>query len=250
MGVADDPSVMVSHVNGDRLDCRCQNLFVRTRSEVAKARKPSPETVARLTPYPDPKRPGVWRVPLKSHLVRHEALIDEADLPIVQGRNWNWNPRTDGKIDGEVLLATTRARTPLSRIIMDADGVDDRVQYLNGDALDCRRANLIVRTCAEQVHTNGKMQSRGGQPCISRFKGVTWDKSREKWIVKICKDGVHRHIGRFGDELAAAEAYDEAARGLFGEHAYLNFPDGIDAWLEQQATELKTESAAPKREAA
>jgi hypothetical protein len=40
-----------------------------------------------------------------------------------------------------------------------------------------------------------------------------------------------RYLGRFRDEIAAAEAYDEAARELFGEHARLNFPDGIDAFL-------------------
>jgi hypothetical protein len=47
---------------------------------------------------------------------------------------------------------------------------------------------------------------------------------------------VHRYIGRFDDELAAAEAYDEAARDVFGEHAYLNFPDGIDGALQRAVT--------------
>jgi hypothetical protein len=32
-------------------------------------------------------------------------------------------------------------------------------------------------------------------------------------------------LGRFADEIDAAEAYDEAARKFFGEHAWLNFPD-------------------------
>ena len=45
-------------------------------------------------------------------------------------------------------------------------------------------------------------------------------------------DGKNRSLGRFRDELAAAEAYDEAARELFGEYARLNFPDGVDAALE------------------
>src|SRR4051794_20177191 len=103
-----DRDLLISHVNGDRLDCRRENLMVRTRSEVALARKPSAETVARLAPYPDPGRPGVWRVPLKSHVADREALIDEADLPIVEGRNWNWSTRNDdGRMEGVVVLATT-----------------------------------------------------------------------------------------------------------------------------------------------
>jgi hypothetical protein len=55
---------------------------------------------------------------------------------------------------------------------------------------------------------------------------------------------VHRHLGRFGDEIAAAQAYDEAARELFGEHAYLNFPDGVDAWLARDAEEAQRAEAA------
>ena len=73
---------------------------------------------------------------------------------------------------------------------------------------------------------------------------MSWDSNREKWIVQISKGEMHRHIGRFGDELAAAEAYDEAARELFGEHAYLNFPDGIDAWLEADTRESQQRRAA------
>jgi hypothetical protein len=49
------------------------------------------------------------------------------------------------------------------------------------------------------------------------------------------KDGVLRNLGGFRDEIAAAQAYDEAARELFGEHARLNFPDGVDARLASEA---------------
>ena len=42
------------------------------------------------------------------------------------------------------------------------------------------------------------------------------------------------NMGHFDEEIAAAEARDEAARELFGEHARLNFPNGIDAALAEQ----------------
>jgi hypothetical protein len=63
----------------------------------------------------------------------------------------------------------------------------------------------------------------------------------------IQKEGKQRYLGRFGDEIAAAEARDDAARELFGEHARLNFPDGIDAWLEKEAQRI---GEADRREAA
>src|SRR3712207_8380887 len=107
-------------------------------------------------------------------------------------------------------------------------GVTDfllHVSHVNGDPLDCRRANLLVRTAAEQVHATGKPGSVSGRQYTSRFKGVSWCKYTGKWLVQIRKDGRGRKVGRFQDEVTAAEAYDQAARELFGPHAYLNFPD-------------------------
>ena len=54
-------------------------------------------------------------------------------------------------------------------------------------------------------------------------------------MAKIKKDRVSRQLGVYRDEIAAAQAYDEAARELFGEHARPNFPDGLDAFLIQEA---------------
>ena len=50
-------------------------------------------------PYPEPDRPRVYRVPLSGHDIRRrEALIDAADLPLVEGRRWGWCPAVN---DGE-----------------------------------------------------------------------------------------------------------------------------------------------------
>lgn len=221
-----DRAMQVSHINGDRLDCRRTNLVVRTRSEVALAREPSEETLARLSPYPDPDRPAVWRVPLRSHLANREALIDEADLPVVEGKNWNWSTRSeDGRIEGVVVLATTGRQLPLHRMIAGVTEPSTRVSFANGDALDCRRTNLLVRTLAETARTNRKMGSVSGRKYTSTFKGVSWDEPRGKWLVQIRKAQVYTHVGRFDDEVDAATAYDAAARVLFGEHGRLNFPD-------------------------
>jgi hypothetical protein len=81
------------------------------------------------------------------------------------------------------------------------------------------------------VQNNRKMTHRLGRPVTSRFKGVSWCEPRGKWVAQIGSDARTKYLGGFSDEIAAAEAYDEAARRLFGEHAQLNFPDGIDAYL-------------------
>jgi hypothetical protein len=178
-------------------------------------------------PYADPDRPGVWRVPLKGYLDYREVLIDESDLPVVAGRNWNWSPRSDddGRTEGVVTLATTDRQTPLHRIIAGVTDPKTRVAFVNGDALDCRRANLAVRTLAETVQGTRKAATRAGKDCTSQFKGVHWQPDRGLWSVQIRKGGVGMNLGRFENEADAALAYDAAARVLFGEHGHLNFPD-------------------------
>ncbi len=42
-------------------------------------------------PYIDPNDPGIARVPIMSwSKTRFEAIIDAADLPLIEGMRWNW----------------------------------------------------------------------------------------------------------------------------------------------------------------
>jgi hypothetical protein len=63
-------------------------------------------------------------------------------------------------------------------------------------------------------------------------------------VASIKYQGKTRHLGQFTDELAAAVAYDEAAQQWYGEHARLNFPEGVDAYLQAAAREESETRAA------
>jgi hypothetical protein len=58
----------------------------------------------------------------------------------------------------------------------------------------------------------------------SKYRGVTWHKSGNKWTAQITYDGKNHHLGYFEDEEEAAKAYDRAASAHKGEKAKLNFP--------------------------
>ncbi|MGB7160757.1 MAG: helix-turn-helix domain-containing protein [Tepidisphaeraceae bacterium] len=193
-------------------------------------------------PYPDPQRPACYRIPLAGERIsRREAIIDAQDLPLVRGKRFHWSGRGEER-HAQVATFNPEGETRLHQIIMGvAGGSEFVVSHRNDDPLDCRRSNLIVRTRTESAAAKRKQALFCGRPCTSRFKGVCLDKKRGKWVAYIKKDRVSRSLGRFSDEIAAAQAYDEAARELFGEHARLNFPDGVDAWLETEA--MRTERA-------
>lgn len=190
-------------------------------------------------PYPDPERPGCYRVPLTGRDIhRREAIVDAASMPVIEGRKWCWSEAVNGD-GGHVILSDATQITPLRRLILGITDPEVRVSHVNGDSLDCRRENLIVRTVAEMIQSFGKLEQVNGRPPTSRFKGVSWDKSRGKWAMQIKVKGQQRFKRRFYDEIAAAQAYDDAARELFGDHAWLNFPDGVDARLEAEAREAE-----------
>ena len=56
----------------------------------------------------------------------------------------------------------------------------------------------------------------------SKFRGVHWHKSHQKWQAKITMDGILTHLGYFDDDETAARKYDEHAARI---GRPINFPD-------------------------
>ena len=94
------------------------------------------------------------------------------------------------------------------------------VDHINHNGADNRKKNLRICTYAENSHNR-----RCGRRGSSKYKGVSRCKKKELFLACIRCDGKHYHLGRFKSEIAAAKAYDKKARELFGQFAYLNFPE-------------------------
>lgn len=92
-----------------------------------------------------------------------------------------------------------------------------RANMNDNNKLNNQKSNLRIVT----PHQNAmNMSKRKG--CSSIYKGVIWDKSRNKWQSKIKLNGKTIHLGRFTNEKDAAKAYDNAAKQKFGEYALIN----------------------------
>lgn len=94
------------------------------------------------------------------------------------------------------------------------------VDHKNRDTLDCRKENLRLVT-----YSQNNMNKCGNTFSTSRFKGVCYDRSRAKWKARLLYRGTVYLDKRFDTELSAAKAYDDTARRVFGEYAFLNFPE-------------------------
>jgi hypothetical protein len=94
------------------------------------------------------------------------------------------------------------------------------VDHHDGDGLNNQQNNLRAATQSQNNQNARKQVNK-----TSRFKGVSWYKKYQKWNARIQISRHLRHLGYFMFEGDAAQAYDNAARRIFGEFALLNFPD-------------------------
>ena len=139
----------------------------------------------------------------------------------------NLNEKIDYTIEPKYVKGTNKVQINklFHRLLMEIhhpelrDNPNLQVDHINGNRLDNRKENLRLVT-PQQNNMNRKPLKNS----TSKYKGVFWDKNRNKWLVLIMIGDKSRYLGRYQDEREAALAYDKAAKKLFGEYAYLNFP--------------------------
>ncbi len=138
------------------------------------------------------------------------ALVDDEDFEMLSKFKWyayfgnSWYAKTNIKCQ-----SVHMHQLLLPNVIM--------IDHIDRNGLNNQRENLRVCT-----HTQN--QSNSG-PRKGKYKGVSYKKEQNRFVAQIQKHGKKVHIGYFNIETEAALAYDEAARVLFGEFAYLNFKE-------------------------
>lgn len=192
------------------------------------AHDPSPDHPQRESAQPLPLTPkgdeSVCKVAVGKH---HFALVDEADFDLVS--QFTWHAQQERPTSS--FYAKRRFKDEdgvwrsgyMHRMILRLTDTAIQADHVNHDGLDNRRANLRPVTNQENQFN---CRSRVG---ISGFKGVIKASTGSAWRASITFNNKRYHLGSFHDPEDAALAYDAKARELFGEHAYLNFPEEVTA---------------------
>ena len=157
------------------------------------------------------------------------AVVDAVSYDVVRDARWWAILNVDTRSWYAIGNVNGRCMGMSRKLLGDPPGLD--VDHIDHDTLNNRMANLRA------VTTSGNMANRRpNRNTTSRFKGVAWKKLNRQWVAQIAVRKRKLHIGLFRDEVAAARAYDAAARQHFGEFAFTNEDAGLLPAMKETGT--------------
>lgn len=138
-------------------------------------------------------------------------IFDTQDFLLVKRYTWSVSP------GGYVVtnLKGGKMMTLHSLIMGETKGL--WIDHISRNKLDNRRRNLRYVTPQQNSHNSGISKNNS-----SGYKGVYFDKVRKRFQAEIMCGRKKYYLGRFDTAVEAAKAYNQKARELFGEYAFLN----------------------------
>lgn len=146
------------------------------------------------------------------------AVIDDEDAEKVMQYRWRLfkRPHTYYAVT-DLRENNIRTFLPLHTLILDiAPPLEADHKDRNG--LNCVRSNLRIATKSQNLANRVMPQGPKG----SGYRGVSQKGSRYYTKISVNKQIIR--LGGFTDPVAAAVAYDVAAKEYYGDFAMLNFP--------------------------
>ncbi|GAG10749.1 unnamed protein product, partial [marine sediment metagenome] len=143
--------------------------------------------------------------------VKDYAIIDPEDYEKVKDFKWGINS------GGYVFCSRQNGiGFKLHRLVLGLLN-NERPDHIDGKPLNNRKSNLRVCTHQENCCNTKKPKNN-----TSGYKGVTWEKTRNKWKAYIAFNYKCIHLGLFENKIDGAKAYNQAAIKYHGEFAKLN----------------------------
>lgn len=145
------------------------------------------------------------------------ALVDDDNYDWLN--QWRWYCHNRGYAVRAVGIGNGRQKAIFMHRLVINTPKRSWTDHIDNNKLNNQKENLRIVT-----HSQNGMNRKNTKHSTSIFKGVSWDKKRDKWKVGITKNSKRCGLGYFKREEDAGKAYDRKAIELFGEFARLNFP--------------------------
>ena len=160
-------------------------------------------------------------IPLsKSRFKGRYVMVDDEDFEYLNKWNWCFGARRYAARTVVKGYKGKKITILMHRVVNKTpEGMD--TCHLDNDGLNNQKHNLRTGTTCDNLQ-----MAAGNKNTTSKYKGVHWDRAKEKWVAQIRVKMIPHHLGRFVDEVEAAKAYDKGARTYFGPFCFLNFPEG------------------------
>lgn len=150
------------------------------------------------------------------------ALVDSNNYENMKKYNWHQTKKgyARGTVNGTKLF--------MHQLIMGFS-VGMVIDHINHKRLDNRKDNLrFISDTRNGKHTKKKIGS------ITKYRGVTFDKRRQKYSVFITHDNSKKYLGSFNTEIEAAEYYDMYIIHNKMDEINLNFPNNKNEYLTRE----------------
>lgn len=141
----------------------------------------------------------------------YEAVIDAADVHLVEGFNWHADTRSCTVYARRTVNGSSPSSIKMHRVIAGCDD-DSIVDHADCNGLNNRRENLRV-----VGHLENSRNTRIRKNNSSGFKGVSQHKRSGKWQAAIWVNYKAVHLGEFKTPEAAHQAYSAASEKFHGE---------------------------------
>lgn len=130
------------------------------------------------------------------------VILDDGDAHLAQ--TYRWCDNGDGY--AKAYDRKTKRFVYLHRIVTQAQR-GQIVDHINGNRMDCRRANLRITDRSGNALNSRKRRCHGAHGVASKYRGVAWHPTRSKWVANYRG----KYLGLFDNDTDAARAYNAAA---------------------------------------
>lgn len=154
------------------------------------------------------------------------AIVDDDDFNLVDLHSWY-----AVKCGSKYYAATkiNKKTIYMHRLIFGISNSKEKIDHKNGDSLDNRKENLRLCNTIQNARNSNKLNVRN----TSGYRGVSLSSHKnlnKRWVasINLSKEGAikQKGLGYFLTAKEAAEAFDKAAKEIYGEFCgALNFPE-------------------------